>query len=209
MARNIGALCRLCRREGVKLFLKGNRCVSPKCSFEKRSYNPGQHGKARTKLSDYGLQLREKQKVKRIYGVFEKQFRSYFKKAEQQKGITGEVLLQMLERRLDNAVFRACFASSRAQARQMVRHGAFTVNGRKINIPSYMIKRDDLLALAVKKEVYHKTLSESFKANMDRGVPDWIKVDENQLTAKIVELPKREDVRFPVDEQLIVELYSK
>lgn len=208
MARRVGALCRLCRREGIKLFLKGNRCVSNKCSFEKRSYSPGQHGQSRVKLSDYGMQLREKQKVKRIYGILERQFRSYFKKAEKQKGITGEVLLQFLERRLDNVVFRSCFVASRPEARQLVRHGFVTVNGRKADIPSHLVKKSDIIQINAKEDRLKK-IAEAIKTNKDRGIPKWIQMDEEKIAATIAELPKREDIGFPIQEQLIVELYSK
>ena len=210
MSRRIGAVCRLCRREGIKLFLKGTRCVSQKCSFDKRSYNPGQHGQSRRrgKVSDYGMQLREKQKVKRIYGVLEKQFRIYFEKAERQKGITGEILLQMLERRLDNVVYRACFASSRTEARQVVKHDTITVNGKKVNIPSYLVKKDDVVKIKAKDEKA-KNISEALKVNLDRGVPEWLTLNESELSAIVAKLPSREDVAFPIQEQLIVELYSK
>ena len=210
MSRRIGAVCRLCRREGIKLLLKGTRCVSQKCSFDKRSYNPGQHGQSRRrgKVSDYGMQLREKQKVKRIYGVLEKQFRTYFEKAERQKGITGEILLQMLERRLDNVVYRACFASSRAEARQVVKHDTITVNGKKVNIPSYLVKKDDVVKIKAKDEKA-KNISEALKVNLDRGVPEWLTLNESELSAIVANLPSREDVAFPIQEQLIVELYSK
>ena len=210
MSRRIGAVCRLCRREGIKLFLKGTRCVSQKCSFDKRSYNPGQHGQSRRrgKVSDYGMQLREKQKVKRIYGVLEKQFRIYFEKAERQKGITGEILLQMLERRLDNVVYRACFASSRAEARQVVKHDTITVNGKKVNIPSYLVKKDDVVKIKA-KDKKAKNISEALKVNLDRGVPEWLTLNESELSAIVANLPSREDVAFPIQEQLIVELYSK
>lgn len=210
MSRRIGAVCRLCRREGIKLFLKGTRCVSQKCSFDKRSYNPGQHGQSRRrgKVSDYGMQLREKQKVKRIYGVLEKQFRTYFEKAEKQKGITGEILLQTLERRLDNVVYRACFASSRIEARQVVKHDTITVNGKKVNIPSYLVKRDDVVKIKAKDQ-RAKNISEALKVNLDRGVPEWLTLNESELSAIVANLPSREDVAFPIQEQLIVELYSK
>jgi small subunit ribosomal protein S4 len=209
MARRIGAMCRLCRREGIKLFLKGTRCVSEKCSFNKRGYNPGQHGQGRRgKLSDYGMQLREKQKVKRIYGVLEKQFRGYFQKAEKQKGVTGETLLQMLERRLDNVVFRSCFASSRAQARQMVKHNSVRVNDEKVNIPSFLVKKGDVIRIKVDPE-NSKIMEENLKANKDRGVPNWLGLDEAQFSVTVKELPSRDDIGFPVEEQLIVELYSK
>ena len=209
MARLIGASCRLCRREGAKLFLKGSRCVSQKCSFDKRGYGPGQHGQGRRiKVSDYGMQLREKQKVKRIYGLLEKQFSSYFHKAERQKGVTGEILLQMLERRLDNVVFRSCFASSRPQARQMVKHSSVTVNGAKVNIPSYLVNKHDVVQIKM-PEAKIKRVKDEFASNKDRGIPAWIEVDEAQLSARVANLPARDDVGFPVQEQLIVELYSK
>jgi small subunit ribosomal protein S4 len=209
MARRTGAVCRLCRREGIKLFLKGTRCVSEKCSFDKRGYNPGQHGQRRRgKVSDYGMQLREKQKVKRIYGVLEKQFRGYFQKAERQKGVTGEILLQLLERRLDNVVFRSCLASSRAQARQIVKHAMITVNNEKVDIPSYLVKKDDVVTVKPDPKI-SKRIEEDLKINKDRGLPKWISLDEAQLQATILALPDREDIGFPVEEQLIVELYSK
>jgi small subunit ribosomal protein S4 len=209
MARRTGAMCRLCRREGIKLFLKGARCVSEKCSFDKRGYCPGQHGQRRKgKFSDYGMQLREKQKVKRIYGVLEKQFRGYFQKAEKQKGVTGETLLQMLERRLDNVVFRSCLASSRPEARQMVKHNMITVNEQKVNIPSYLIKKNDIINIKSDPDIL-KRVEASLKVNKDRGLPKWISLNDAQLSAAIIALPDREDVGFPVEEQLIVELYSK
>ncbi|MDP8292840.1 MAG: 30S ribosomal protein S4 [Candidatus Orphnella occulta] len=209
MARRIGSMCRLCRREGIKLFIKGTRCVSAKCSFDKRSYSPGQHGqRRRTKVSDYGMQLREKQKVKRIYGILEKQFRGYFQKSERQKGVTGEILLQMLERRLDNVVFRSCFAASRAQARQIVKHNGIAVNGSKVNIPSYLIKKDDVISMNIKDE-NKKKIEENIKVNKDRGLPKWINLDEAKFSATVLDLPDRDDVGFPIEEQLIVELYSK
>lgn len=208
MARRIGSVCRLCRREGIKLFIKGERCVSNKCSFDKRGYKPGQHSHGRSKLSDYGIQLREKQKVKRVYGILEKQFRTYFKKAEKQKGITGEILLQFLERRLDNVVFLACFASSRPEARQMVRHGLVTVDGEKLNIPSYILRKDAVIQIKV-KEARIKRIKESIEANKDRGIPEWIRLDVAGLTATVTRLPERKDITFPIQEQLIVELYSK
>jgi len=211
MARRIGAVCRLCRREGIKLFLKGARCMSEKCSFNKRGYSPGQHGQGkgrRTKVSDYGMQLREKQKVKRIYGILEKQFRGYFQKAEKQKGITGETLLQMLERRLDNVIFMACFASSRAQARQMVRHSMVRVNDVGVNIPSFLVKKGDVVHVIVDPKD-SKRMEESLKVNKDRGVPKWLSLNDAQFLVDIKELPSRDDVGFPINEQLIVELYSK
>jgi len=179
-----------------------------KCTFGKRSYVPGQHGQRRIKMSDYGKQLREKQKVKRIYGILERQFRSYFQKAEKQRGITGEALLQFLERRLDNVVFRCCFASSRAEARQMVRHNFIRINGKKVNIPSFLVKKGDIVKIKADEKGI-KRIAQTLKENKDRGVSKWIQLDEEKLTATVSELPKREDVAFPIDEQLIVELYSK
>jgi small subunit ribosomal protein S4 len=209
MARRTGPMCRLCRREGIKLFLKGARCMSEKCAFNKRGYSPGQHGRGRrVKVSDYGMQLREKQKVKRIYGVLEKQFRGYFQKAEKQKGITGETLLQMLERRLDNVIFRACFASSRAQARQMVKHKMVRVNGTGVNIPSFLVKKGDIVNIIVDADD-SKRMKEGLKVNKDRGCPRWLSLDDAQFSATVKELPGRDDVGFPIEEQLIVELYSK
>ncbi|MDO4551980.1 MAG: 30S ribosomal protein S4 [Bacillota bacterium] len=207
MARYTGPSCRLCRREGQKLFLKGDRCYSTKCALEKRSYAPGQHGQnRRSKASDYGLQLREKQKAKRFYGLQETQFRNYFDKAAQKRGVTGENLLVMLETRLDNAVFRMGFASSRKEARQLVRHGHFTVNGRKQNIPSFAIKAGDVIKV---KEA--STSSPKFKEIKEMAIttPSWITVDTDKLEGKIVALPRREDIDTPVAEHLIVELYSK
>jgi len=208
MAKYIGASCRLCRREGVKLFLKGSRCTSIKCALDRRSYRPGVHGQRRRKVSDFGLQLREKQKAKTIYGVLEKQFRNYFKKAEASRDITGEALLQYLERRLDNVVFRSCFATSRVQARQMVTHGFIMINDKKTNRPSCLINKADVIKIKAKENEF-KTIAESVKELKDRGVPEWIKLDEKLLTATIERLPKKEDVGFPIQEQLIVELYSK
>jgi small subunit ribosomal protein S4 len=209
MARRIGAMCRLCRREGVKLFLKGTRCVSEKCSFNKRSYNPGQHGQGRrVKVSDYGMQLREKQKVKRIYGVLERQFRGYFQKAESLKGVTGEILLQLLERRLDNVVFRSCMAFSRAHARQMVRHKTVMVNGNCVNIPSFLVKKGDIVSVKI-SDKDTKVFEENLKINKDRGVPKWLVLNETQFSAEVKDLPARDDIGFPIEEQLIVELYSK
>lgn len=207
MARYTDASCRLCRREGQKLFLKGERCYSPKCAIEKRNYAPGQHGQSRAKkVSEYGLQLREKQKAKRFYGVLETQFRNYFDKAAKKKGITGENLLIMLETRLDNAVFRMGFASSRKEARQLVRHGHFTVNGHKENIPSFAVKAGD--AIKVKEKSASSPKFKEIK-DMSISVPSWITVDVEKLEGKVVSLPRREDIDTPVAEHLIVELYSK
>lgn len=208
MAKYADAVCRLCRREGVKLFLKGPRCYTAKCAASRREYAPGQHGQGRIKLSDYGIQLREKQKLRRIYGVLERQFRRYFKIASKSKGVTGEVLLQLLERRLDNAIFRTGFALSRAEARQVVSHGHVMVNGRVVDVPSYMLKVGDSIQLKG-NEGFVKGLKENIEIAKDRGVPKWMAVDANAFSAKISKLPGRDDVGFPIQEQLIVELYSK
>lgn len=208
MARYKDASCRICRRENLRLFLKGDRCYGDKCSFERRSYPPGQHGQRRTKVSDYGIQLREKQKVKRMYGLLEKQFRSYFAKAERQKGITGTNLLVLLERRLDNIVYRLGFASSRSQARQIVRHNHFLVNGRKVNIPSFLVKVGDKVTL---KEKSRKTgvILESMETVARRGVPSWLEMSKDEFMGVVSSFPTREDLTMPIQEQLIVELYSK
>lgn len=209
MARNIGAACRRCRRENLKLFLKGDRCYSDKCSFERRAFGPGQHGQSRfRKMSDYAVQLREKQKVKSMYGMLEKQFRLAFKKAESQKGVTGENLLILLERRLDNAIFRAGFASSRNQARQLVRHKHILVNGKKVNIPSFLISENDVISLKEKSRA-NALITESLEAVARRGVPSWIELDKDNFKATVKALPNREELTMPIQEQLIVELYSK
>lgn len=206
MARYTDASCRLCRREGQKLFLKGERCYGSKCAIEKRNYGPGQHGQSRKKISEYGLQLREKQKTKRFYGLLETQFRNLFDKAAKKKGMTGENLLIMLETRLDNTVFRMGFASSRKEARQLVNHAHFTVNGKKVDIPSYEVKAGDVIKVKEKS-----TSSPKFKEIKDMAisVPSWLTVDVDKLEGKVVALPKREDIDTPVAEHLIVELYSK
>ncbi|MDR1271791.1 MAG: 30S ribosomal protein S4 [Clostridiales Family XIII bacterium] len=206
MARYTGSSCRLCRREGQKLFLKGDRCYSPKCALERRAYAPGQHGQGRKKTSDYGLQLREKQKAKRYYGLLEKQFRNTFDKAARKKGITGDNLLIMLESRLDNVVFRLGFASSRKEARQLVNHGHFTVNGRKVDIPSYEVSPGALIAVKQKSQ---KSPKFSEIREMQISVPDWLSVDVNKLEGTVLALPGREQIDTPVAEHLIVELYSK
>ncbi|MGH9146046.1 MAG: 30S ribosomal protein S4 [Vicinamibacterales bacterium] len=209
MARYVGAVCRLCRREGMKLFLKGERCYTEKCAIEKRNFPPGQHGKTRkAKLAGYGVQLREKQKVKRIYGVLEDQFRRYFEAAERQRGITGETLLQLLERRLDNVAYRMGLATSRPQARQLVRHGHLQVNGRKVDIPSYSIRVGDVISVRAtsQKDVAVQHALEEVKG---RGVPEWLSFDVEKMSGRIVSLPTREQINLPVQEQLIVELYSK
>jgi len=209
MARYIGPVCRLCRREGMKLFLKGERCYSEKCAIEKRNVPPGQHGRARkAKMVGYGIQLREKQKVKRTYGVLENQFRRYFEAADRQKGITGELLLQMLERRLDNVVYRLGFATSRAQARQLVRHGHFTVNGKKVDIPSFAVRQGDAVALRGSSG-QNPIIVHAMEEVKGRGIPEWLSFDSGSLSGRIAQLPTREQINLPVQEQLIVELYSK
>ena len=209
MARYIGPVCRLCRREGMKLFLKGERCYTEKCAIEKRNVVPGQHGRARkAKLVGYAIQLREKQKVKRTYGILENQFRRYFEAADRQKGITGMLLLQMLERRLDNVVYRLGFATSRAQARQVVRHGHFTVNGRKVDIPSYAVREGDVVAVRTPSHE-NVTIKHAMEEVKGRGIPEWLQLELSGLSGRIASLPTREQINLPVQEQLIVELYSK
>lgn len=209
MARYTGPACRRCRRENLKLYLKGDRCYSDKCSFERRAFGPGQHGQARfRKVSDYAIQLREKQKVKNIYGMLEGQFRNYFHKADLQKGITGENLLIMLESRLDNAIFRLGFASSRKQARQLVRHNHIQVNGRKVNIPSFLISVNDVITVKEKSRT-NSYLVESMEAVARRGIPSWLELDKDAFKATVKALPNRDEITMPIQEQLIVELYSK
>jgi small subunit ribosomal protein S4 len=209
MARYIGPVCRLCRREGMKLFLKGERCYTEKCAIEKRNFAPGQHGKSRkSKLVGYGVQLREKQKVKRIYGVLEDQFRRYFEQAERTRGITGETLLQLLERRLDSVAYRLGFATSRAQARQLVRHGHFDVNGRKVDIPSYSVKPGDVVGVRQRSRK-NPVILHALEEVKGRGVPEWLSFDAEGMSAKVGSVPTREQINLPVQEQLIVELYSK
>ena len=209
MARNIGAACRRCRRENLKLYLKGDRCYSDKCSFERRAFGPGQHGQAKfKKQSDYAVELREKQKVKNMYGMLEGQFRLFFEKAEKQKGVTGENLLVMLERRLDNTIFRIGFASSRNQARQLVRHNHVLVNGRKVNIPSFLVSVGDVITLKEKSRA-NTVISENFEAVVRRGVPSWLELDKDNFKATLKALPNREEITMPIQERLIVELYSK
>jgi small subunit ribosomal protein S4 len=208
MARNIRPSCRLCRREGIKLFLKGSRCQTDKCAVARRSFAPGQHGQVRKKESNYGIQLREKQKVKRIYGVLERQFRHYFQIAERAKGVTGITLLQLLERRLDNVIFRMNLASSRSEARQIVGHGFVYVNQKRVDIPSYTVKvGEEVRVLA--KEPMAKRLKETREELKDRLIPKWLDADAGELKAKVTAMPTKEDVGFPIQEQLIVELYSK
>lgn len=208
MARYIGPACRTCRRENQKLFLKGDRCYTDKCAFERRGYPPGQHGQGRIKFSEYGLQLREKQKIRKMYGLLEKQFRSLFEKAERKKGVTGENLLSMLECRLDNVCYRGGFANSRSDARQLVRHGHFKVNGKKVDIPSFLIKKGDLIELDQKsKDVTRVKLA--LEAVKRREIPQWVELDSAKQTVRVRDLPAREDVTAPMEERLVVELYSK
>jgi small subunit ribosomal protein S4 len=208
LARNTKSVCRFCRRENLKLFLKGERCYTEKCAIERRNYPPGQHGQSRKKFSDYGAQLREKQKVKRLYGVLENQFRNTFKKADQQKGITGETLLILMERRFDNTVYRLGFANSRNEARQLVRHNHFLVNQSKVNIPSYLVKPGDVIELREKSKKVVRIL-EALEGVARRGVPQWLELDKEQLKGHVKALPIREDITIPIQEKLIVELYSK
>ena len=208
MSRYKDEQCRICRREGQKLFLKGSRCYSDKCSVTRRNYAPGEHGQGKKKLSEYGTQLREKQKTKAFYGVGEKQFRKYFEMAESKKGITGENLLQILESRLDNVVYRLGYGSSRAQARMLVTHGIFDVNGKKVNIPSYLVKAGDVISVReIRKD--NGFIKANVEANAARPVPEWLQKDAKSLSGKVVRLPSREDIDLPVEEHLIVELYSK
>lgn len=208
MARYTGPVCRLCRVEGIKLHLKGERCFTDKCAIERRNYAPGQHGQRRSKRSDYGLQLREKQKVKRIYGILERQFRGYFKKAERQRGITGENLLVLLERRLDNVVYRLGVCGSRTEARQFVRHGHMMVNGRRVDIPSFLVAKGQTVQINEKSRKIKK-LQESLKASERRGIPKWLSMDAANFSGTIVDMPTREDISDEIQEQLIIELYSK
>jgi small subunit ribosomal protein S4 len=208
MAKYTEAKCRICRREGGKLFLKGDRCFTDKCGYDRRPYAPGQHGRARKKTSEYAVQLREKQKTRRAYGVLERQFHSYFEKAEMQKGVTGANLLIMLERRLDNVVYRLGFANSRNQARQLVRHGIFTLNGRKVNIPSLQVKIGDVVAVPEKNRKI-PVLAEVQEVIARRGCPVWLESAGADFKGTVKSLPRRDDIQFPVNEQLIVELYSK
>ncbi|SHJ86979.1 SSU ribosomal protein S4P [Malonomonas rubra DSM 5091] len=209
MSRYSGPVCRQCRRENAKLFLKGDRCYTDKCAVERRNYAPGQHGQRRTKVSDYGIQLREKQKVKRTYGLQEKQFRLYFKKADRMKGVTGENLLMLLERRLDSIVYRLGFAVSRAQARTLVRHGHFQVNDRKVDIPSYLVRPNDVVSLREKSREI-ACINESLDSVMRRGVPSWVELERDAFKGSIKTLPVRSELTTPeFQEQLIVELYSK
>jgi small subunit ribosomal protein S4 len=206
VARNTGPVCKLCRREGIKLFLKGERCLTEKCAIERRSYPPGEHGRGRIKQSEYLLQLREKQKARRYYGLLEKQFHLYYEKASRQGGITGESLLRMLELRLDNVVYRLGFAASRAQARQLVRHGHFAVNGRRVNIPSYQVKAEDIVTMKSGSPAEQVVRDAT---DLTASVAPWLQADHEGLTGKILRLPERVEIDAPVQESLIVELYSK
>ena len=208
MARYTDAVCRQCRREGQKLFLKGDRCYTEKCAMNNRAFAPGQHGQGRSKASEYGSQLREKQKAKRFYGVLESQFRSYFELADRRQGQTGENLLSILECRLDNVVYRLGFAMSRAEARQLVSHGHFTVNGKKVNIPSYLVKPGMVITLKESSRDLEK-IKASVEANAFRQPPKWLEYDAQNLVAKVVAVPERDDIDLPIEEHLIVELYSK
>jgi small subunit ribosomal protein S4 len=208
LARYREAVCRLCRREGIELYLKGDRCFTDKCAIKRRGYPPGQHGQRRPKHSDYGVQLREKQKAKRIYGLLEKQFRNYFEKAERMKGKTGDNLLILLERRLDNVVYKLGFASTRRESRQLVRHGHFNVGGRRVNIPSFLVSVGNVVELREKSRKI-PSLNESLEAVVRKGIPTWLELDRDNYRGSIKTLPARADIREPIQEQLIVELYSK
>jgi small subunit ribosomal protein S4 len=208
LARYTEAKCRICRREGGKLFLKGDRCYTDKCAYERRPYAPGQHGRIRKKMSDYAVMLREKQKTRRMYGILEGQFRAYFQRADMKKGVTGENLLSFLERRMDNVVYRLGFANSRNQARQLVRHGLFVLNGHRVTIPSLQVKVGDVIEVREKNR-QSPIILEAQQVIARRGCPAWLEVDGEKLKGKVNALPTREDVQFPINEQLIVELYSK
>lgn len=208
MARYVGNKCKLCRREGMKLFLKGQRCFTDKCSLSRRDYPPGVHAQKRTKVTDYGVHLREKQKLKRIYGVLERQFKLYFQEADRQKGNTGENLLALLERRLDNIVLASGFALSRNHARQMINHGHFTVNGRRVDVSSFVARPGDVIAPSSKDKT-KKAVADALEVNKSQPVPAWIEVTRDTLSSKVVGLPKREDIPHPIQEQLIIELCSK
>ena len=208
MARYREAVCRLCRREGVELYLKGDRCFTDKCAIKRRGYPPGQHGQRRPKHSDYGVQLREKQKAKRIYGILEKQFRNYFEKADRMKGKTGDNLLILLERRLDNVVYKLGFSQTRRESRQVVGHGHFLVNGRKVNIPSFLVKAGDVVELREKSRKI-PTVNEALDAVVRKGIPPWLELDREKFRGTVKTVPARADIQEPIQEQLIVELYSK
>jgi len=208
LARYTDSVCRLCRREGLKLFLKGDRCYTDKCAIERRAYPPGEHGQGRVKFSEYAVQLREKQKIKRTYGVLEGQFRRYFEKAERAKGITGENLLILLERRLDNMVYRMGFATSRSEARQLVRHGHFRVDGRKVDIPSFLVKTGQVVSVRERSRTVERITAALAQAEQ-RGVPEWLAVDKEAFSGLVKAMPARAEITMPFNEQLVVELYSK
>lgn len=208
MARYTDSVCRLCRREALKLYLKGERCYTDKCAIERRNYPPGQHGQKRPKFSEYALQLREKQKVKRMYGILEGQFRRYFAIAERTRGITGEILLQLLERRFDNMIYRMGFATSRPEARQLVRHGHFLVNGRKLNIPSALLAAGDVVTVRERSKNVTR-VQEALAQAEHRGAPEWVEVNREGFSARVKALPTRAELTMPINEKLIVELYSK
>ena len=208
MARYTGPACKLCRREGMKLFLKGERCYTDKCSFDRRPYPPGQHGQRRIKFTEFGLRLREKQKVRRMYGMLEKQFRSYFQKADRGKGVTGQALLSLLERRLDSVCYRLGFASTRADARQLVRHKHILVNGKRVNVPSFQVKPGDVVSVRQKSQSKQR-VADALTGVDRRGVPDWLKLDKESFSGEVRTLPDREEITLPIQEQLIVEFYSR
>ena len=208
MARYTDSVCRLCRREGLKLFLKGERCYTDKCAIERRNYPPGQHGQGRSKFSEYAIQLREKQKVKRMYGLLEAQFRRYFELAERLRGITGENLLVLLEQRMDNMIYRMGFATSRAEARQLVRHGHFQVDGRKVDIPSYLLRPGQVVTVRERSRTVARIIGALEQAER-RGVPEWLEVQRDAFSARVKALPTRADLTMPINEKLVVELYSK
>jgi len=208
MARYIGPTCKLCRREGVELFLKGERCLLGKCGVKKRNYPPGMHGRRRVKYSDYGIQLREKQKMKRMYGLMEAQFRNYFKVAAKSPVITGEKLIHLLEGRLDNVLYRMGFASSRAQGRQFVLHGRILVNDRKVNLPSYQVKPEDVVSVGEKGRQMH-IIQSNIETALQRGIPPWVEVDAEKMTGKLLRMPTKEEIALPVEESLVIELYSR
>ena len=208
MARYTDAVCRQCRREGLKLFLKGERCYTDKCAIERRNYPPGEHGQRRPKFSEYSIQLREKQKLRRMYGVLEGQFRRYFQMADSSRTVTGEALLQFLERRLDNVVYRLGFSTSRAEARQLVRHGHFLVNGRRVNVPSYLVKAGDVVSVRENSRKVTR-IQEAMELATRRGVPEWLELTPEQFAGTLKALPNREELTMPINEKLVVELYSK
>ena len=208
MSRYCGSVCRICRRENQKLFLKGDRCYTEKCAFERRGYPPGQHGQGRIKFSEYGLQLREKQKIKKTYGLPEKQFRNLFEKAVKNKGVPGHVMLTMLERRLDNVVYRSGFANSRSEARQLVLHGHFSINGQRVNIPSYLVGKTDSVEVREKSKSIAR-IQGALEAVKRREIPQWLELDSSAMVARVRDLPARDDITAPMEERLVVELYSK